>query len=394
MNNQNNNYNGSPGNYGMPPYNNSGGQPPYGQPPYGQQPTYGGQMPAGAPLPVKKKKKIVPIIIAAVAAFLVIGGVVGFIVYQNSFYGTYSPTDDDVYEDFDADGGYDDQGTDEYGDSDAYGGGYDTSGFYQGMELYWGNYPQSLIMDVRTIAYLDDQSVDMDYTYVEAADDHGFTGTYTVSFGDFEYNGERYRKAIVNLDAEYENQTNGYYYFDSEHRYEVNHVYYFKWEPVEWTVRGIRDGEYILSSKYILDFLPVEWAESDWESSAIHSYIASEMEWDMFGGDVEALTPFDDGDSLSLFSLEEITDGHLGFTNEFDDFVRDVHYEDDDEKACEKTDYADFLSDGCYNFYVLRSYENGWIDRVNATYGDIDTMEDRRSCAKYGIRPIIKMAEN
>ena len=284
----------------------------------------------------------------------------------------------------------------------------DTSEFYQGYKFYYGSYPQLKVYDVTTIAYLDDQEVTLDHTIDDPMIDfyHEYDATYenvafTISYGDFVYNGMQYRKVVVT--GEYsDSNKNGdldYYHTRIEQDYYLNKAYYYEWQPVEWTVCGIRNNEYIACTTDILDYYPYYESDTDWEHSARHSFVTDEMQNMLFTEQMQKpLLPFEDGSKLSLFSLEEITDGHLGFSD------ADTY---DSVRVSHKSDYADLVcGHSIHDDYVLRTIpdaENGDVYLVeddglileSFIHGTDDNGQITwKSDEKAGIRPIIKFPAN
>ena len=110
----------------------------------------------------------------------------------------------------------------------------------------FGRYPQTVVSDEKLIKALDKI-------------------TKTNSFGYIEYNGEEYKKLLLNKDY--------YSRFQNGERPKKGNVYYFKVEPIKWRVLESEKGGYKLLSEYLLDSKQyhVSWSDRVVYGKTIHA---------------------------------------------------------------------------------------------------------------------------
>ena len=130
----------------------------------------------------------------------------------------------------------------------------------KGDSFYFGEYPQSLVIDKALAAALEKQPLQWtSYGYFDAItvweNPYDEFEDYDMLYADLSYEGERYRAVTF---TNYRSHTADYYARfpevssrQEDNGYHKNTVYFFKYEPLEWVVLDASKG--LVMSKMILD---------------------------------------------------------------------------------------------------------------------------------------------
>lgn len=264
-------------------------------------------------------------------------------------------------------------------------------------DVFWmGEYPQRLVEDTRTIAYLEEQDVDMNSFTVDDV-------TYT--YGDFEYEGLKYRRINWTRDSEYRDGAN-----NSKYLKDVN--YYFVWSEVTWEIIGEVDGEWQIFSSEILDCQPMctddmitNWSDSscrEWLNSTFINDVFKSNECSIISTTDTSEDEYTSADKLYLMSFADMANGKFGFKGLDDNSVWNDIYLEDSTRDTGYTDYAEFFGiDGdTYGDYYLRSRYKGAYSSDYDFYiikGANDTSGDNGKESAYsfsGIRPAFRISQN
>ena len=128
-----------------------------------------------------------------------------------------------------------------------------------GSVIEYGRWPQSLVTNKALINALSAQEVKMfrygfGYGYDESISashyyEYSFEGALDMQYGDFIYDGEKYRKVVVNdfRTTEYSAEK------DDEKTAALGGTYFFKWDPIEWILVETKENHSVLLAKNVLD---------------------------------------------------------------------------------------------------------------------------------------------
>lgn len=120
--------------------------------------------------------------------------------------------------------------------------------FFAGDIIQLGAYPQSRVTDEALLSAFDALNVPMK--------SYGFTqfnthNTADITYGDFEYAGQRYRKVIIG-EAQFTNVLRDKVIFHGE---SMVGTFYFLWEPLNWKVVRVTAESSLLVCCNIIDFM-------------------------------------------------------------------------------------------------------------------------------------------
>lgn len=280
---------------------------------------------------------------------------------------------------------------DDYYDEESYGDNYytDLSNYSVDDSVIFGSYPQMQVTDVREIASLDEQYVDMtSYQYDDV----------TFYYGDFEFEGIKYRKIYWTRDS------------DEGYPFEKEINYYFYWQPLSWKIIGEEDNEFVLWADYVYDVKPMsfdidtwdqtycrEWLNYTFLNEAFDEYSQSIInDTDTSGDDYSSV------DKIYLLSFDDITNGHYGFKGINTDSVFENQPYDDYNRGTTITEYATFFAptgEGIYIDdycdYYLRdlTYGEGYAsdDSYYIVEFDDGHVSYKRGYYNCGIRPALRV---
>lgn len=315
---------------------------------------------------------------------VIVAGVAAFMNGQNSGQDYYY--DGDGYEEGYVDNNFNDDGiVPEKGDEADY---YSASSLSVGDYFELGEYPQEEVTDTRLIAYLDDQTVNMQSYNVD---------DITYNYGDFEYEGVKYRRVNFTRDSDYRG---------SSDKYEIDTNYYFIWKPILWDIIGEVDGQWQIITDMVLDGKPMDSDSNYWVNTQCREWLSTTFINDAFDEYAKSIIEITDTseddysseDQVYLLSYAEATDGHFGFSEDEDRsrqakatdygafFAKWSHY-----------DYLNGLDDCPYYLRTIRSYSDEYGARyysvgendsgfIDDKYGDINSDN--------GIRPTCRINKN
>ena len=148
-----------------------------------------------------------------------------------------------------------------------------------GDTFQMGMYPQSEVTDDATISALSKIDCTMtNYAYLQNSNADNYTyDTVDMYYGDFWYNGNKYRKVTINSYRFYNtvmNSSNGKSH-QSENGYNTGNTYYFIWEPIVWQVLRNNDGGAYVMSKKTLDAQSYNnyYESTTWEACSLRYWL-------------------------------------------------------------------------------------------------------------------------
>ncbi|MBR0415238.1 MAG: hypothetical protein IJI67_09235 [Clostridia bacterium] len=149
-----------------------------------------------------------------------------------------------------------------------------------GSNITYGSWPQSRVTNSALLAQLEEQPITLkSYGYRYTPNMGTYYNDIDMSYGDVTLGGERYRKVVIDSYRPYHldeaplsgnsfQPLNGY----------VQGSYWFKWEPIEWKVLQIENGEALLVAENVIDaqFYMDDFdaaADATWAQSAVRSWL-------------------------------------------------------------------------------------------------------------------------
>jgi len=150
-----------------------------------------------------------------------------------------------------------------------------------GEDITYGSWPQSRVTDNTLLAQLEAQPITLQsYGYRYTPNMGTYYKDINMSYGDVTFGDERYRKVVIDSYRPY--------YFDEAplsgnsfqplNGYVQGGSYWFKWEPIEWKVLQIENGEALLVAENVIDaqFYMNDFeaaADATWAQSAVRSWL-------------------------------------------------------------------------------------------------------------------------
>lgn len=283
---------------------------------------------------------------------------------------------------------------------------YDASSLSVGDYLELGEYPKTQITDTRLITYLNDQNVNMNSYSVETVFGDGEPLTITYYFGDFEYEGIKYRR--VYYEAIDDNNGEDVGARASSDKFESNTNYYFQWEPILWDIIGEVDGNWQLFAQNVIDGKPLDCHSNSWENSFCRQWITNTFINDAFTEEEKALIQMTDTseanyssqDQVYLFSYDDINNGYFGFLSDEHDPSRETVATEygafyaqwdayDHLNNIENCEYClrtikDNSEEWGVNYYQISNSGEGYIDHINEKYMNSGN----------GFRPALRISKN
>lgn len=277
----------------------------------------------------------------------------------------------------------------------------DFSNYAIGNSFIYGEYPQTKVEDVRLIAYLEEQNVEMkSYSFDDV----------TYSYGDFEYEHIKYRRINWIRDSSYRDNI-------SNEEYPYGENIYFVWNPIEWTIIGEVDGEWQALSSIILDGKCLYDTEEckTWAESKCRKWLNSEFTNDAFiKSEVDAISKtntseedYQSEDKIYLMSFDDMTNGKFGFKGLNNEGLSNDSVLCDYNRATKYSDYANFFGVGgkyrdTYGEYFLRTKDKesmgGAIrDKENDNYFYnvvTDIINAESGYNENGIRPAFRIKKD
>ncbi|MBR3144329.1 MAG: hypothetical protein IKF53_00355 [Clostridia bacterium] len=284
----------------------------------------------------------------------------------------------------------------------------------RGDTFTMGMYPQSRVTDSITLAALNRIDCTMkSYGYIQNADSS--THTYTpvdMSYADIVYNGEGYRKVIINECRPFFTYNSSEELgIDSQLEGTTENVCYFKWEPISWKVSPFKTGTMAVRaySVLLLDSQPYNNFYEDtiegkstlfkWLNNDFYNWAFSENE----KGKMDSNSSNNIVDLLSHYEVKkeyvpyDVPSGFIPETGFAEDDVADG------ARRAYGSDYAksqglmnNLRNDGYdrYSFWWLSdiSYKNQKQARFVLHSGEACYAQNV-NCIPVGVRPVLQLKE-
>ena len=148
-----------------------------------------------------------------------------------------------------------------------------------GADIDYGMWPQSRVDDSSLLAQLEAQPITLHSYGYRYTPNFGLSyEAVNMSYGDVEFGGAKYRKVVIGSyrSLYLQEKPLASNSFQPLNGYMEGNSYWFKWEPIEWSVLRIENGEALLVANHLLDaqlymdnYLAAEHAT--WADSAIRS---------------------------------------------------------------------------------------------------------------------------
>lgn len=306
----------------------------------------------------------------------------------------------------------------------------DASTLATGDRIHMGNYPQSEVINRRTLAELEKIDCKLkSYRYLKNTEQINKISFVDMSYADIVFEGKVYRKVVIN---EYRPISYGYSSsaensLQDESRYYNGSTYYFEWKPIVWRVLANEsDGVYLMAES-ALDSQPFNMFGEDtgWENCSLRKFLNNKFYNTAFSDsekdNLVTVTlkdiPYptapeycwnfnDTEDKVWIISYFDAVNEDYGFNSDFD--------VEDEAKTAKGTDYA--FSQGLTGYgeneinsvWWLRTYgELGVMHTISKAFTnsysyydpETNTYEYYYSCTDgdspvHGVRPAIKIKKD